>query len=163
MKNLILTLTLILFGLTSCNMTDYHRELTNTIAAWNSYAPMMEGMYTRVSEIKEKDEFKNLKFNTDNAYKNLDDKIKEIEAKDFSDDDVRKINEALLDYLKAERDAVTIIIKLYEKGGEMTDDELNSLFDELDAQATIVDTKADNLLKAQSEYAKKHNITITEV
>lgn len=163
MKKVTLFLALVSFVMSSCNMTDYQAALSDNISAWNTYSGKITSIVQQVYDTEDKANFSQLKLHTDALKEGLDKRIAEVSADKTSDEDVKKLNEALLDYLKAGRTIVDdCVIPLYTNGANMTDEEVASMLAKTESLYDELDKKIDGLREVQNSFASKHNIKIQE-
>lgn len=163
MKKLLLpfVLLLMIFAV-SCDTANYRKEMENNFGVWNSNLRRTSDLHSRFSKVQDKTQYKELKTFVENV--NIDlvksiDKLKgEIERQ--SNADIRKLKEATVTYLESEKSVVDEYDILSKNAENMSEPELQVVFNKLDTLYGVVQQKSEALEEAQDEFAAKHDIII---
>lgn len=164
MKNSpILTFVLLLFfSFTSCDSTNYKAELDNHFGVWNSVVRSMEILVNRYDEVETRDAIKELGHFAATESKALEKREKKLSGQlELSgNEDVKKINRGLLEYVQENHAIAVKYEELSESVGSLTDAEMQAKIAEIDTLLESMNAKGNELIALQDEYGKKHNITI---
>jgi elongation factor P hydroxylase len=163
MKKLLLPFVLLLMIFTiSCDTANYRKEMENNFGVWNSNLRRTSDLHSRFSEVQDKTQYKELKSFVENVnidlVKSIDNLKGEIERQ--SNVDIRKLKEATVTYLESEKSIVDEYDILSKNAENMSESELQVVFNKLDTLYGVVQQKSEALEKAQDEFAAKHDIII---
>lgn len=147
---------------TACNKTDYNNEFLNSSSNYNTIVPLMTKVHTSVINNIRNNDLKGIQAIVDPAEKTLNEQISAIESRDISDDAVKKLYNAELEYLKSEKSMVDKYIKLYTNADNMGDSQMKVIMDELSLMDETVTKNLENWDKIKAQFEKDQNINLSE-
>lgn len=160
----------------SIETSYHHQELWKNISLRLKYSYQIDqirpsfyqtGRSLRKEDFETSEDFKRyIDDGEQNFYaiiKGIEEEIKHLESVKHTDKDVRIINKALIDYLKAiKKLMVKGFTRIYENMMTMTYDDIVLQFKKIHPLDNAEYNKRFKLIAVQEEYAKKHNIVIQD-
>ena len=159
----------------SIETSYYHQELWKNIYLRSTYSIRIDVIRSgfnqtarslRKEAFETPDDFKRYidqDFDFYTAIKDIEKEIKHLKSDKYTDDDVKKINDVLIDYLKAIRKLmIKGYIRIYENMMTMTYDDIVRQFSIIEPLSNTEMNIRLSLIAIQEEYAKKHNVFLEE-
>lgn len=144
----------------SCNgSADYKSELSNNSSNYNTIVPLMTKVHTSAVLALSGGSLSSIRSIIDSTQNVLNERISALETNQSSDKSIKEMNDSQLEYLKAEKNMIDEYIKLCQRGGQLSQDELSPIMDKLRGMDEIVTEKLTTWESIQSQFREKHQLT----